>query len=96
MANNSQTKKNDVEVRFSSKWLATSRSQRIECDMHDTSVHQLYICIAKARGVEVTRQELHKPVMGSNDVVDVLLFFRQVRLISRGELLFTVEWIRMP
>lgn len=63
--------------------------------MHEPIVYEFDIWISKSCCVEMTGQELEKPVVRGYDVVHMLLSFRKEWLVSRSELLLAIKRVRM-
>jgi hypothetical protein len=72
---NAQPKQNDVEIRLAGQRLRTTHAHRIERNVHKTDIYTFDISLAQARCTEVAGQELQKPEVGRDEIVDLLLAF---------------------
>jgi hypothetical protein len=93
MVCDAQSQKNDMEIRFTSERLRTAHAHRIERDVHHPDVHPLNISLAQSRRTKVARQELQKPKMRRNEIVNLLLAFGERLFIRCSKLLLAVERI---
>lgn len=84
-----------MKVCFSRKRLGASRAERVEGHVNQSVVDEFYVGIAETCSVEMTRQKLQEPIVRGNDIIDVLLPFRKIRLICGSEFLLPIEWIWM-
>lgn len=82
-----------MEVGFARQRLRTTSAHCVESDMHQANVHALYVGLTEPCCAEMTRQELQEAEMRRDEIVNVLLVFRQCLFVGRCEFLLIVEGI---